>query len=1015
MAGNPVSANIISWGTVAGTCPQQVRRRWVISDKIKDRKYSSDVKKYALILAMACTMFSAGFAFGEEAVPAAEEVDEQVRFGVLAKRGRDQCLEQWQPTAEYLTGEIPGYSFSIIPLGFDEIHKAVDSGEVEFVLANSSFYVDLEERYGAMRIATLKNLHIDGAVHKVFAGVIFCRADRQDIRNVYDLENKVFMAVHERSLGGWHMGWRELLEHGIDPYRDFADLRFGGTHDAVVYAVRDGDVDGGTVRSDALERMALEGRIQLDDFRVLVPHENCDGEIHFLHSTRHYPEWPIAKTSHTTDELAEQVAIALIRMPANSRAAETSRCAGWTIPQNYQPVHECLMAIRFTPYEDYGKVTLHDALRQYRFWLIGIFILIVLIVLFIVRTSNLKARLEQSELVRKERDKLTTIFESMKDGVYIVNKDYEIQYVNRALMEEFGPPEGEKCYEYFHNSDEPCAFCKNEDVFAGKTVRWEWTSPKTDKTYDLVDTPMKNSDGSISKLEMFRDITERKKAQEGLERLSVAIDQAAEIVMITDAEGVIQYVNPAFEQITGYSSEEALGQNPRFLKSGEQNGAFYEELWNSLQCGNPWSGRLVNRRKDGTLYTEETTISPVYDASGKTVNYVAVKRDITAEMKLEAQFRQAQKMECMGQLAGGVAHDFNNLLQVILGYGDMALDEVGADTPARASVEEMLNAAHRAKTLVQQLLTFSRQQVLQMKDIDLNCVIGELMKMIQRVIGEHITLDILAGYDLGIVNADSGQIEQILMNLCVNARDAMPDGGSITIETENVRIDGAFCKAHAWAKPGRYALLSITDTGCGMDDETLTNIFEPFFTTKDIGEGTGLGLSTVYGLIKQHQGLVHLYSEVGKGTTFKIYLPLVERSVATVDDKIESPALSGTETILLVEDDKMVRKLSKTILERMGYTVLNASMPSEAIRLAGEYAGEIHLLITDVIMPEMNGLNLTRRLLSIYPRLKYMFISGYTANAITRNGVLDEGVIFLQKPFTKEGLTAKVREALDSE
>ncbi|MEA1923744.1 MAG: sensor histidine kinase [Pseudomonadota bacterium] len=370
------------------------------------------------------------FVFLGTAVFAAEKVDEQVRIGVLAKRGSAHCFEKWGPTAEYLTRQIPGRSFSIIPLGFDEINQAVEGSEVEFILANSSFYVGMEIRFGARRIATLKNLHTDGTAHKVFAGVIFCKADREEIRNLQDLKKKSFMAVDELSLGGWHMAWYELKKHGVDPRRDFADLRFGGSHDAVVYAVRDGYVDAGSVRSDTLERMVLEGNIRLADFKVLNPHENCTGEVRFLHSTSHYPEWPFAKAFHTSDVLAEEVAVALVQMPANSLAAQTARCAGWTIPQNYRPVHECLMELRLSPYEDYGKVTFADVLSQYWSWMLSIVVLATLIFLFVIRASRLEERLQQSA---RDEAKLQQAHDELEEKV--AERTFDLEEANKSLQD----------------------------------------------------------------------------------------------------------------------------------------------------------------------------------------------------------------------------------------------------------------------------------------------------------------------------------------------------------------------------------------------------------------------------------------------------------------------------------------------------------------------------------------------------------------------------------------------------
>ena len=395
---------------------------------IQSPKRSLNVKKCGFILVTVWIMCFTLLAFGEGAVLAAEKIEEQIRIGVLAKRGSERCLERWGSTADYLSMQIPGRSFSIVPLGFDEIHKAVEFGEVEFVLANSSFYVDLEIRFGAKRIATLQNLHADGTAHKVFASVIFCKADREEIRNVQDLKGKIFMAVDERSLGGWHMAWRELKRRGVDPQRDFAELRFGGSHDAVVYAVRDGVVDAGSVRSDTLERMGLEGKIRLADFKVLMPHEDCDGEIRFLHSTPHYPEWPFAKASHTSDELAKEVAIALMQMSENSMAAQSARCAGWSIPQNYRPVHECLKDLRLSPYENYGKVTFSDVLRQYWSWILSIVVLATMIFLIVIYASRLGERLKQSALAEA---KLQQAHDELEDKV--AERTFDLEEANKRL------------------------------------------------------------------------------------------------------------------------------------------------------------------------------------------------------------------------------------------------------------------------------------------------------------------------------------------------------------------------------------------------------------------------------------------------------------------------------------------------------------------------------------------------------------------------------------------------------
>jgi PAS domain S-box-containing protein len=573
--------------------------------------------------------------------------------------------------------------------------------------------------------------------------------------------------------------------------------------------------------------------------------------------------------------------------------------------------------------------------------------------------------------------------------------------------------------ELTHPDDIAADVAQFERLLAGEIDDYSMEKRFVRKSGEIIWTRLgvggvRKSDGIVGyAVATLEDITERKQAEEERVRLMAAIEQVAETIVITDAEGTIQYVNPCFEQVTGYTCDEALGQNPRILNSGEHDQAFYKAMWETLKRGEVWTGQMVNKKKDGTRFTEDATISPVRDASGETVNYVAVKRDVTHEIELNTQLRQAQKMEAVGQLAGGIAHDFNNLLQAILGYGYLALRDVGEDRPAHAFIEEMTRAGERATTLVRQLLAFSRRQVLDMKDVNLNDSIADVLKMLRRVIGEHITLDVISSDDLGIVRADPGQIDQILMNLCVNARDAMGKSGKITIETENVRIDDEFCEAFTWARPGRYVLLSVTDTGCGMDQETLGKVFEPFFTTKDVGKGTGLGLATVYGVVRQHEGLLHVYSEPGQGTTFKIYLPLAERSTAVVGKKIEGPVPDGTETILLAEDNETLLKLTKHFLEFAGYTVLTAIDGEDALRVFEEHADEIDMALLDVMMPKLGGKAVYERIRKTRPDLPFLFASGYSMNAIHTNFVLDEGLQLIQKPYRRVDLLRKVREVLD--
>ena len=515
---------------------------------------------------------------------------------------------------------------------------------------------------------------------------------------------------------------------------------------------------------------------------------------------------------------------------------------------------------------------------------------------------------------------------------------------------------------------------------------------------------------------MDRAEERRKQSEEALQRLATAVEQSVEAVFITDLEGTIEYANPAFERITGYGREEVIGRTPRILKSGKHDEEFYRELWATIKRGDVWTGTFTNKRKDGSLYEEEAIVSPVRDSSGNLMNFVAVKRDVTDERKMEEQFRQSQKMEAVGKLAGGIAHDFNNLLTAITGYSELALNRMAGDDPIRGHIQEIRNVSERAAALTRQLLAFSRRQILQPKVLDLNAVVTDIDQMLRRLIGEDI--DLLTSLESGLwrVKADPGQISQVLMNLAVNARDAMPSGGKLTIETANVDIDEAYTRGHATMRPGAHAMIAMSDTGVGMNQETLSRIFEPFFTTKEMGKGTGLGLSTVYGIVKQSGGHIWVYSEPNSGTTFKIYLPRVEEPAEAPEPAPDRTGrIEGSETVLLVEDEETVRMLVRVILERYGYTVLAASDGEEALRASSGHEGTIQLMLCDVVMPGMSGVQLSRRIASSRPDMKILYMSGYTDNAIVHHGVLDPGTAFIEKPFSPESLARKIRAVLDDD
>jgi PAS domain S-box-containing protein len=517
----------------------------------------------------------------------------------------------------------------------------------------------------------------------------------------------------------------------------------------------------------------------------------------------------------------------------------------------------------------------------------------------------------------------------------------------------------------------------------------------------------------------MRDVTERKLAEQALRASEASyrslILGATYGIFRCSVEGKFVTVNPALVAMLGYESEAELLAANLVNDISQSADAGAQLLRQYRQKGRVDGMEGQWKRKDGRPITVRLSGRAVLDERGALQGFEIIAEDVTERRQLEQQLRQAQKMEAIGQLAGGVAHDFNNLLTIITGFGQLVSDSIGCDHPLRKHVDEIVHAGERAAAVTRQLLAFSRRQVLTPRVLDLNSVVVGMGKMLTHLIAEDIQLETQLEKNLGRVKADPGQIEQVIMNLAVNARDAMPQGGKLIIETANVELDEAYERRHGLPKTGPFVTLAVSDTGCGMEAETQSHIFEPFFTTKEQSKGTGLGLATVYGIVKQTGGDIWIYSEPGRGSTFKVYLPRVEEAAETVAPaQPDGRAACGSETILLVEDEEGVRKLARSVLEAKGYRVLEAGHGEEALKVAQAYQASIDLLLADMVMPQMSGSKLAHRLIALRPSIRVIFMSGYSDKAALQQEVLGPGTPFLQKPFTPDSLARKVREVLDA-
>jgi len=641
-------------------------------------------------------------------------------------------------------------------------------------------------------------------------------------------------------------------------------------------------------------------------------------------------------------------------------------------------------------------------------------------------TRDITERKQADEALRESEERFHQIAEIAADWIWEVDEKGLFVYSSSASKRILGYSSDELVgrkyyYDFFPPELKDDLKEKAFAIFESKESFRGFVNPNVRKDGEIViletsGSPLIDNEGILVGYRgADKDVTNRFRAEEAQLRMTAAIEQTPDGIVIMDPQGTIEYVNSGFEHITGYRKEEVIGRKHHLFQEDEHDEALCLAVQEKIIKGENWLGRLTRNRKDGSSYVEEIALSPVLDRVGKIINIVAVKRDVSKEISLQQQLLQAQKMEAVGTLTGGIAHDFNNLLQVVLGYSEFLLSRKQETDPEYDELRKIYQAGKRGSDLVQNLMMFSRKVQPNFRLIDLNDEVVQIEKLLSRTIPKTINIRTHLSGELEFVEADISQIGQVLVNLAVNARDAMPDGGTLNIETMNFELDEDYCATHLEVKPGRYALLTVSDSGHGMDKETISRIFEPFFSTKEAGKGTGLGLATVFGIVKQHKGHIMCSSELGHGTTFKIYFPAIEKTGDSETQTLEMPIQGGTETILIVDDEEHLRNLVTTILKHHGYQVVTASNGKEALETYNREHEKIALVILDLIMPEMDGKKCLAEILNINLKAKVLIATGHSEGGIILENSLPGARGLVAKPYEIRKLLQSVREVLDAE
>lgn len=873
-----------------------------------------------------------------------------IKIGVLAYKGKAEAGSMWNATASYLNSSIQGYDFRIVPLNFHEIEPAVRSSDIDFLIANSSIYVEMEAKYGVTRIATMKNRGLNGS-YTQFGGTIFCRTDRNDIQVLTDLKGKSFLAVDETSLGGWQAAWGELQSTGIDPHRNFSSLGFTGNHEAIVIAVKDGKTDAGTVRTDTLERMAEKGRIRLDEFRVLNPQHHPD--FPFLTSTRLYPEWPIARIRNVPEDISKKIVTALLYMPEESPAARDAKITGWTIPLDYNTVHDLLKKLRLSPYKDYGKTSLKEAARQY--WYMPLLTVIIIFVMASVimhilklnrhilaakleavsarngleqkveeRTAELRGlnlqledeikirlsselKLKEAEHESREQTKfLQAVIDSVSDPIMVIAPDYVVKLSNSAARENSG--RDTFCYAISHNQTTPCS--EGECPCPLKEVM------RTRSSATMVHNHLNKNDNSESIVEIHAS-------------------------PVFDGSGNVIYVIEICRDIT------------EKVRSDQQK-----------------------KRDDERMFLQ-------------------------------------QKEESIATLAGGIAHDFNNILMGILGNAELLKLRLPLTENESRPLDNIIASVDRMADLTKQLLAYAKGGKYQPAVLDMSEIINESLNLSHKGQALKVRTVLEISGDIWPVMGDKGQIVQSLVNLLNNAFETLEkSGGEVKVTAENSPSMKTWtCSMQHEHPAGDYVRVTVSDNGPGIPESISGKIFEPFFSTKFLGRG--LGLSAALGIIVNHSGCISFESSEGRGTTFQILLPRAERSVRAAESRPERAAAKEQPGILIVDDEEHILQLLRDALISFGYRVYAMESGEKAIEFLKDRVSGITAVILDLQMPGMSGKEAFGKIKTLIPDARIIISTGYD-RSIAMEEIkphIPEG--FIQKPYRISALQKTLRSLLE--